>query len=278
MKIGFIGAGRVGCTFGKYMKLHGLDVAGYYSRNLEHAREAATFTDTLCYERTDDLVNDCDIIFLTVSDKAIAEVFDGLKGLPIEGKIICHTSGAMTSSVFTDSDSSGVYGYSIHPIYAVSDKLTSYKDFQNAFITIEGHEKYMDTIVAMVDQMGLKHSIINAHDKVKYHASACLASNMVCGIFAMAQRLLTECGFSEEDAHTALSGLFLDNAKGVVSKGAAKQLTGPIERGDAVTVKAHLEALNEDDKNTYTALAAEVLKLARIKNGGEAYEELSRYI
>ena len=37
--------------------------------------------------------------------------------------------------------------------------------------------------------------------------------------------------------------------------------------------------LNDEDKETYKALAGEVLKLAVIKNGeGGAYEELSRYI
>ena len=46
MKIGFIGAGRVGCTMGKYLVKHGADVTGYWSRTPEHAKEAAEFTDT----------------------------------------------------------------------------------------------------------------------------------------------------------------------------------------------------------------------------------------
>ncbi len=279
MKIGFIGAGRVGFTLGKYMKLHGVDVVGYYNRNVEHAREAADFTDTLCYETIDDLVRDSEVIFLTVSDKAIAEVYESLDASSLNGKILCHTSGAMTSAVFTGSDSVGVYGYSVHPIYAVSDKLTSYKNFQNAFITIEGHERYLDMIRGLFSGMGFDTAVIRAEDKVKYHAAAALASNMVCGIFGMSERLLRECGFDDETAHKALSGLFLDNAKGIVEKGAAAQLTGPIERGDVGTVQSHLMTLNDEDKETYKALAGEVLKLAVIKNGeGGAYEELSRYI
>ena len=64
MKIGFIGAGRVGFTLGKYMKLHGVDVVGYYNRNVEHAREAADFTDTLCYETIDDLVRGGKVVYI----------------------------------------------------------------------------------------------------------------------------------------------------------------------------------------------------------------------
>ena len=50
MRIGFIGAGRVGCTFGKYFREHGIEVSGYYNRTAEKAKEAAEFTDTLYYE------------------------------------------------------------------------------------------------------------------------------------------------------------------------------------------------------------------------------------
>ncbi len=279
MKIGFIGAGRVGFTLAKYMKLHGISVTGFYSRTREHSMEAAAFTDTLCYETLDELVKDSDVIFLTVSDRAVEEVYEGLKRLPLKGKILCHTSGAMTSKVFTDSLSIGVYGYSVHPIYAVSDKLTSYENFQNAFITIEGHEKYRDELISLFSGMGLKTGVIGEEDKAKYHAAASIVSNMVCGIFDMAERLLMECGFSEKSAENALSGLFLDNAKGIVKRGAASQLTGPIERGDIDTVKKHLDTLSAQDREAYKALAVLVLDLAKKKNGkGEAYEKLSRYI
>ena len=44
MRIGIIGAGRMGFTLGKHFVLGGLDVAGYYSRSSESAGAAAEFT------------------------------------------------------------------------------------------------------------------------------------------------------------------------------------------------------------------------------------------
>ena len=44
MTIGFIGAGKVGCTLGKYFSTHGAAVTGYYDRNTQAAKEAAQFT------------------------------------------------------------------------------------------------------------------------------------------------------------------------------------------------------------------------------------------
>ncbi len=277
MRIGFIGAGRVGCTLGRYLEDHGANVAGYFSRTREHAEEAARFTDTLCYDTDIDLANDADVIFITVRDDAISDVFQKLNSsCPLEGKILCHTSGALTSAVF---DGCGVYGYSIHPIYAVNDRFTAIENFQNAYITIEGHEKYRDDLLRLFQDAGLSAAVITAENKPKYHAAAVMASNMVCGIYGMATRLLTECGFQPEDAHRALSGLFLDNARGITEKGPVGQLTGPIERGDIRTVEKHMEVLSPEDRKTYLALAGEVLRLAVKKNGEDkAYEELSRYI
>lgn len=43
MRIGIIGAGKVGTTLGRYLSMHGRDVGGFYSRTRESADEAATF-------------------------------------------------------------------------------------------------------------------------------------------------------------------------------------------------------------------------------------------
>lgn len=45
MKIGIIGAGRVGCSIGRYMKEKGARLAGYYDVDSAAAKEAAEFTD-----------------------------------------------------------------------------------------------------------------------------------------------------------------------------------------------------------------------------------------
>lgn len=63
MRIGFIGAGKVGFTLGKYFAVNGLDVAGYYSRNYKSAEEAAAFTCSEAFDSITQLAGICDIIF-----------------------------------------------------------------------------------------------------------------------------------------------------------------------------------------------------------------------
>ena len=92
MKIGFIGAGKVGFSFGKYFTMHQLSVSGYYSRNPQSAQNAAEFTQTKKFDTLEAVIYESDILFLTVPDDAIASVWEKMKQYPIAEKYICHCS------------------------------------------------------------------------------------------------------------------------------------------------------------------------------------------
>lgn len=74
--IGFIGAGRVGFTLGRYFVENGLNVSGYYSRTYEHAVSASQFTDSKSYKTIDELIAASSIIFITVNDSQIQTVWE----------------------------------------------------------------------------------------------------------------------------------------------------------------------------------------------------------
>ena len=86
MKIGIIGAGKVGFTLGKFFSQGGVRVTGYYSRDPDSAREAAAFTQSSFYGSLQPLIEDSDAIFITVPDKEITN------------KYICHCSGALSAA------------------------------------------------------------------------------------------------------------------------------------------------------------------------------------
>lgn len=80
MRIGFIGAGKVGFTLGKYLEQNlkkekiqknlpeTVTVSGYYSRQVESAKEAAAFTDTAVFDDLKKIVCASDVLMLTVPD------------------------------------------------------------------------------------------------------------------------------------------------------------------------------------------------------------------
>jgi predicted short-subunit dehydrogenase-like oxidoreductase (DUF2520 family) len=294
MRIGFIGAGRMGFTLGRYLRdkvkdgdCSDVEVTGYYSRNPESARQAAEFTDTKYYDDVADLLRECDVLFLTVPDGQIAvtadeldrlgcaETTSGLKSL-LDGKILCHTSGALSSEVFSGIKSR-VYGYSIHPMYAVSSKTESYKNFNESYITIEGDEKYLEYFYGLFSGFGHHVSILTAENKVKYHAASVCASNLVIGLYSMAVSLLEDCGFSEESADTALKPLFKNNALKLATSTPAEALTGPVERCDTETVRKHLDSLMGENRELYRLLSKKLVEVADGR-ADKNYDEMKKLL
>ena len=313
MRIGFIGAGKVGFTFGKYiaskmplrtepdvsskMPLRTesdasskmdqdknipeniqLEIGGYYSASCESARAAAEFTDTVVYNSLEELCRECEIIFLTVPDGQIESVWRRIKDLDIRGRIICHASGAMTSDIFSGITEAGAFGYSIHPMYAISSKYESYKELDNSFFTVEGHDRYAQRICSVIESFGNRCVLIDGRDKVKYHGAAVFASNLVTGLLAVSQDLLRQCGFSEDEAECAIMPLFLGNARAAAEKGPVSSLTGPVERCDVDTIRKHMDALTGDERQAYAAVSKCLVQVAVQKHPDRDYRDLLRVL
>lgn len=99
MKFGFIGAGKVGFSLGKYLADNEMEVVGYYSEFKEDALEASKFTKSSVNKNIEDLVRDSDVLFLTVPDGAIEKVWNQVKKTGISGKVVCHCSGCFITKM-----------------------------------------------------------------------------------------------------------------------------------------------------------------------------------
>lgn len=274
--IGLVGAGRVGFTLGRYLKENGLGISGYYSRNLAHAKEAAQFTDSRYYMDLRELIKNSTVLFLTVNDGSIGTVVQEILALTegqnrqeticIKDKIFCHCSGAMSSAVFKELEAAGGFGYSIHPMFAIYDRQTSYQKLSKTFFTIEGNAKHMEDVTALFAHLGNAYQVIDAADKALYHSGAVMASNLVISLYAMAADTLERCGFSRENARQALMPLFANNAANMEHSGLAAALTGPVDRGDTETIEKHMGVLEGREKAVYQLMSTRLLDLARQKH------------
>ena len=275
MKIGFIGAGKVGFSLGKYFVCNGKLLSGYYSRNIESAKSAAEFTNSKYYQNLDEIVRESDVLFLTVPDGQIENIWKSLKQYSLTNKIICHCSGALPSTVFSGIEEHKAFGYSVHPLYAVCDKLQSYRDLSESYFTIEySASQFADKakeLKQMFEAFGNKVILINAEQKVKSHAAAVFASNLVTGLLYKASTLLQECGFDEDDSREALMPLFVGNCENIKASGMIEALTGPVERADDATVQKHLDALSGEYQAIYKNLSRALVDIAKVKNPDRDY-------
>lgn len=278
MKIGFVGAGRAGCSLGKYFTTKAaqadVTVTGYNSIVEEEARWAAKFTGSSVFERIEDVIAASDAIILSTPDGAIKKVWDTIDKKNLTGKMICHLSGSLSSDVFSGIDTYGGYAISIHPMFAFSNKDSVYQQLDSVSFTLEGHPYAVNVWQQLLDALGNRSVVIDQAKKPKYHAAASILSNQVIAVLATGYELLEECGFSEQEARTFSAALVRDNVEHVIADGCVSALTGPIERGDVGTVKKHLQELNDTQKEMYRVCGSKLLELAGYKNPQTDYAAL----
>ena len=271
MKVGFVGAGKVGFSIGKMLELAGENVAGYYSRSPHSAEEAADFTHSKFHKKLETLVDGSDMIFITVPDDAIASVWKEIKKCSITDKIICHCSGSLSSEIFSDIEKTNSYGFSIHPLLAVSDRYHSYQDLPKALFTIEGNAKKMPVVEEILHKCGIKTQVISSEIKSRYHAAAVMSSNLIIALISSAQDELKKCGFSDENINMAIEPLIRGNIDNTLMHGTIRSLTGPVERNDIKTVRRHLNTLEGIDHEIYSVLSRKVVAIAKQKHPESNY-------
>ncbi len=278
MVIGFIGCGKVGFSLGKYFSIKGVTLSGYYSKLYTDAIEASEFTNSKAYENINDLVKDSSMIFITTPDDSIHEVWQKISTLNLASKIICHTSGSLTSSIFSNINNSDAFAYSIHPIYAFSHKYISYKNLQKAYFSIEGPEHHIHTLKDFIHSLGNKSFVIDESDKALYHLASVTVSNLVLSLINTGCSYLSDCGLSEEDALDALLPLIQNNIDNIKTSGFISALTGPVERNDLGTITHHIGAIPRDDVQLYKNLSLNLLSLSQKKHKDKDYSNLKEYL
>ncbi|OFI06752.1 prephenate dehydrogenase [Clostridium acetireducens DSM 10703] len=278
LKISFIGAGKVGFSLGKYFSVNNLNVKGYYSKSFKSSKEAAKFTNSTAYEDIKEIVNDSDILFITTPDDVIFNIWQQISKLNLKNKIICHTSGSLSSRIFSNANNSGAYVYSVHPMFPFSDKLNSYKKLKQAYFSIEGDKTHIEDLKNLLECLGNKVVVINGEKKHLYHLANVTVSNLALALLNLGCKYMENCGVSSEDSLKALFPLIESNIMNIKERGFLKSITGPIERGDIGTVMSHLEVIPDEDKPLYKNLSLVLLQIAREKHSEKDYSKLNEIL
>lgn len=274
VNFGFIGAGKVGCTLGKFLVQNGYRVSGYYSIPAETSTFAADFTSSHSFDNLTSLVKDSDIIMLTVPDGVIPSVWQQLLKEEITKCIVCHCSGSLPAEIFTDAEKHCRAVCSVHPLFPVNDRENSYKHIGEAFFTLQGSVPACAIFSELFTKTGIKYKIITAEQKQRYHTAAAMCSNLVTSLYSCASELLLESDFSAEEIPGILTPLMERNVINLSKNGAEGALTGPIERNDTITVRKHLSCLRNNSLEAYKALSSELLNLSQNKYKERDYSEM----
>jgi predicted short-subunit dehydrogenase-like oxidoreductase (DUF2520 family) len=265
-----IGAGVLGTTLAAKLARAGVPVVGVHGRRSDLSEAASAASGVLA--STGDLpaaVSTCDVVILSVRDSRIPEVAERLmqeKRLR-PNQVLLHTSGSLPSAEALAKARGHVLGVgALHPLISVTDAPGALENLAGAAFGLEGDEAALKLARKLVKLMGGRVLELRAETMALYHAGAVVASNYVVALADVARSLMVSAGIPEQDALPALWPLMSSAVRNLVEIGLPSALTGPVVRGDVVSVERHLEALaarSPEHIDLYRRLGREVLRIAR---------------
>jgi predicted short-subunit dehydrogenase-like oxidoreductase (DUF2520 family) len=222
-----------------------------------------------------------EIIIIAVPDGLISEVSSlGVSaGIITEATVVLHTSGALGSEALSECAKAGASVAAFHPCQTFTSKSNPSDVFKNIVFDMEGDDFACAIGETISRSLGAETICPGKEARLILHTATAILSNYTVALYGAAEGLLESAGIKHESALKILNPLLLSTAANIAGYGAASALTGPVSRGDLITVEKHLEALKDHDGlygEIYSVLGKMALKIAREKNAEFDSEKLER--
>ena len=263
MKVGIIGAGRVGKCLA--FQLRAADMLVGLTASTESHNELLAMNFTMPCMTNTKLWEAADVLLICVPDRLIGSVATEIAAqVEPATKVVLHVSGSMGLEPLAPLAELGAHVGSLHPLQSFTDSITR---LAGVYMAIDGDDEAQQVARELVQLFGGKPFTVPASERAAYHAAACLCSNYAVAVEALATQLMARWTGSEESAWQALLPLFCGTAGNLGSAcKPGEVLTGPIARGDVPTVAKHLTALPKELLPVYCSLGLATTKLA-LANG-----------
>lgn len=219
--------------------------------------------DIKIFSSLPDEPGDVNIVFITVPDGIIPHIASQIGQRwknACKAKVFFHMSGQLTSDILSPIADYGGEVASLHPLQSIMDPAQAKDNIRQSYFTVEGSPDAISVAKNIVTSFGSSLTEIPAKNKTLYHAAAVIASNYMVSLIAQATDILNEIGINLREILPLVKGTTSNIA--LYGKSA---LTGPIQRGDWETVKAHIDELRSkfpDILEAYQAMGIYTARLA----------------
>lgn len=245
-KIGFIGSGRVAGNLAAALIDQGYNVEAVSSQNDTSARELArNLSGVTAYSSNQSLVDECDVVFVTVPDDVIESVVTDMSWSAGHG--VVHCSGSRTLDCLKAAVGKGAMVASFHPLQTFPTAIPSMTRLQGIGFAVTGNSGLVNWLQQIIVSFGGINLAISDDSRSIYHASAVMACGYVVTALQHSLKIWERLGVSNEMALAALMPLMRTTMDNVQEYGVNAAATGPIVRGDINTIEEHLERLREMD-------------------------------
>ncbi len=266
-RIGIIGVGRLGSALAHALLAAGYPLEMISSRQLSDAERLVSSLPTVSSVTVDNLVQECDFVFLAVPDEYISELAFSLPWS--SSQAVIHSSGSLNLDVLSVAKKKGSLTGCLHPVQTFLKRdspLESRDRFANIVCGIEADSPLDIWLVELVESLGAYSIRLENVDRALYHSAAVFASNYVVALLSAATRIWTLSGLSEREGRMALQHIMNVSVNNLADSTFSDAVTGPITRGDWQTVKKHLSGLDSEPElqKLYSRLGLELLSASQI--------------
>jgi predicted short-subunit dehydrogenase-like oxidoreductase (DUF2520 family) len=182
-----------------------------------------------------------------------------------KGRSVLHTSGVLGSSVLEPLRLKGADVGCLHPLLSLPWANLARDAFKGTYFGIQGEAPARRVARRLARDAGGKVLEIREEGKALYHLAACVCSGYLLGLIDAAASRLASGAAPTARFREALLGLAESTIRNARKAGLQASLTGPIPRGDMLTIQIHLSSLARLSpawKNLHSFLARHTLQLA----------------
>lgn len=242
MRVALIGAGNVGTAVTYLLSQKDHEIVAVASRSEVSARSAAERLGSDVRDAKD--LPEADLVLIGAPESAI-EFVDSLVAPQLKrDSFVCHLAGAFGPSILRRSLEAGAIACALHPVQAIYSVDAGVFRLPGSAWGITCSDRKADAFMSDLIEGDLDGVPVIVPESVRplWHAASVMTSNGIAALLAVGESLLAEIGV--DDPVQVLGPL----AEGTVQNaraggGGGETLTGPVVRGEAATVRRHMQAL-----------------------------------
>ena len=240
--VGVVGAGRVGAVLASALRSAGHSVVGATGVSEASRDRIEAMLPGVPLLDVPDVVERAELVLLTVPDDVLADLVGGLAttGAWQPGQLVVHTSGRFGTAVLDPARRRGAIPLALHPAMTFSGTSLDVARLADCCFGVTAPNPVLPVAQALVVEMGAEPVVIDEELRPLYHAALSHGSNHLVTLVAQAAQLLGQAGVEHPGR---LLGPLLSAALDNALRRGDDALTGPVARGDAGTVTAHLEVI-----------------------------------
>lgn len=281
-RVAVVGAGATGGALAAMLVRAGADVA-LWSRTRTRSKAVARAVGARGVATLDEALAGAELVVLCVRDGALEELVASLARVPRTRPMrsVLHTSGARGRAVLEPLAREGWATGALHPLTALArgNPAVGIPPCGWALETSAARARVAAARVVRACGGHLFTLSARPEERVDYHVAATLLSNGALALWDVVLEDVLPRSLRRPQVRRAMSELLAHTTLNLTrARSSLEALTGPVARGDAATVSAHLERLSGVGRGAarelYLRLSRRLVAIAR--DGGRIDAQQAR--